>query len=227
MFNQDTQQFRSFGRRRGKSLSPKQKALLQDVFPALDISPKIAKAQNPISDIMGPIWLEIGFGGGEHLLWQAQQNPDINFIGVEPFLNGVAKTLRGIERLGLDNIRLYNGDVRDVLGLLPAGSLDRVFILFPDPWPKLRHHKRRLINMDLIENLHKVLCAGGILRFASDIDHYVDWSLTRLYRHGGFAWRAKSQQDWRERGADWPSTRYFEKALREGSSGNFFEFIRQ
>ena len=149
MFNQDTQQFRSFGRRRGKSLSPKQKALLKDVFPALDIGPKIDKAQSPISDITGPIWLEIGFGGGEHLLWQAQHNPDINFIGVEPFLNGVAKTLRGIERLGLSNIRLYNGDVRDVLGLLPDGCLDRVFILFPDPWPKLRHHKRRLINMDL------------------------------------------------------------------------------
>jgi tRNA (guanine-N7-)-methyltransferase len=139
----------------------------------------------------------------------------------------VSKAVKGVHDRGLTNIRLYRGDVRDVLDLLPGASLDRVFVLFPDPWPKLRHHKRRIINMKFIEDLHRVIKPGGRLRFASDITHYVDWTLARINRHGGFDWHAQENSDWRARPDDWPSTRYLEKAIREGRSGHFFEFIRK
>jgi len=201
MFNQKTNQFRTFGRAKGKPLSPAQSELMREV--------------------------EIGFGGAEHLLWQAEHNPHVTLLGVEPFLNGVAKAVRGIAEKKLTNVKLHRGDARDVLTVLPDGCLDSVFVLFPDPWPKVRHHKRRIINADFIKELYRVIRPGGRFRFASDIVHYVDWTLTRLYKHGGFNWTAKQKDDWRVRPQDWPSTRYLEKALREGRSGHFFEFIRQ
>ncbi len=227
MFNQKTNQFRTFGRAKGKPLSPAQSELMREVFPRLDIGPLIVQGQNPFEQEGSPLWLEIGFGGAEHLLWQAEHNPHVTLLGVEPFLNGVAKAVRGIAEKKLTNVKLHRGDARDVLTVLPDGCLDSVFVLFPDPWPKVRHHKRRIINADFIKELYRVIRPGGRFRFASDIVHYVDWTLTRLYKHGGFNWTAKQKDDWRVRPQDWPSTRYLEKALREGRSGHFFEFIRQ
>jgi len=226
MFYRDKKQFRTFGRAKGKPLSPAQKALMDDAFPKVDFGAAIAAGENPIADIAGPIWLEIGFGGAEHLLWQAEQNPDVTLLGVEPFLNGVVKAVSGITQNDLKNIRLHRGDARDVLKLLPDASLERVFVLFPDPWHKARHNKRRIINMEFLEDLHRVIKPGGVFRFGSDIIHYVDWTLTRVKRHGGFDWPATLQNQWRVRPDDWPSTRYLEKAIREGRSGHFFEFTR-
>jgi len=198
-----------------------------DVFPRFDKALDISGGKTPFENEPGRHWLEIGFGGAEHLLWQAENNPNVTLLGVEPFLNGVAKAVKGISDKGLNNLRLYRGDARDVLAVLPKQSLDCVFVLFPDPWPKTRHHKRRLISETFISELHRTIKPGGKFRFASDIVHYVDWSLTRIYAHGGFYWPANVQSDWRVRPDDWPSTRYLEKALRQGRSGHFFEFIRQ
>jgi tRNA (guanine-N7-)-methyltransferase len=227
MFDREQNKFRTFGRAKGKPLSPAQSALMESVFPKIDVGPAVKAGTNPLADIDGPLWLEIGFGGAEHLLWQAKQNPDATLLGVEPFLNGVSKAVKGVHDGGLTNIRLHRGDARDVLDFLPNASLDRVFVLFPDPWPKTRHNKRRIINMKFIEDLHRVIKPGGRLRFASDIIHYVDWALTRIKRHGGFDWPAQERPDWRVRPDDWPSTRYLEKAIREDRSGHFFEFIRK
>lgn len=227
MFNQDTDRFRTFGRAKGKPLSPAQAGLMRDVFPRFDIGPIIDKGKNPFQNIKGPLWLEIGFGAAEHLLWQAEHNPDVTLLGVEPFLNGVAKAVRGISDKSLGNLRLHRGDARDVLALLPDECLAKVFVLFPDPWPKARHHKRRIINAQFIQDLHRVIKPGGTFRFGSDIIHYVDWSLTRIKAHGGFRWEPHSRANWRIRPDDWPSTRYLEKALREGRQGHFFEFVRK
>ena len=156
MFDREQNKFRTFGRAKGKPLSPAQSALMESVFPKIDVGPAVTAGVNPLADIDGPLWLEIGFGGAEHLLWQAERNPDVTVLGVEPFLNGVSKAVKGVHDRGLANIRLHRGDARDVLDLLPDASLDCVFVLFPDPWPKTRHNKRRIINMKFIEDLHRV-----------------------------------------------------------------------
>ena len=153
-----------------------QAELMERVFPQVDFGPSIKAGQNPLAGLSGEIWLEIGFGGAEHLLWQAKHNPDVTILGVEPFLNGVAKAVRGLDMEGLTNLRLHRGDARDVLALLPEASLARVDILFPDPGHKTRHNKRRLINTALIEQLHRVIKPNGVFRFGSDIPHYVDWT---------------------------------------------------
>ena len=227
MFKSETHSFRTFGRAKGKPLSPAQTALMETEFPKVDFGSVVKSGKNPIEGLSGKIWLEIGFGGAEHLLWQAEQNSQITILGIEPFLNGVAKAVRGIVDKNLRNIRLHRGDARDVLKLLPDNGLDCVFVLFPDPWHKTRHNKRRIINENFINDLHRVIKPGGTFRFGSDIIHYVDWTLTRLKRHGGFDWPATSQDQWRMRPDDWPSTRYLEKAIREGRSGHFFEFVRK
>ena len=174
----------------------------------------------------GELWLEIGFGGAEHLLWQAEHHKDIHLIGAEPFLNGVAKAVRGAYDSNLENLSLHHGDVRDLLDALPDGSLSKIFVLFPDPWPKTRHHKRRLLRSKFIAELHRVLKPGGELRFASDIIHYVDWTLSRLKRHGGWDFAHVENSDWRTRGKDWPGTRYEAKAGREGRPCHYFKFTR-
>ena len=227
MFNRETNSFRTFGRAKGKPLSPAQAALMDTEFPKVDFGPAVKASENPLADIDGLVWLEIGFGGAGHLIWQAEQNPDVTLLGVEPFLNGVVKAVRGIVDKDLTNIRLHRGDARDVLKLLPDNSLERVFVLFPDPWHKARHNKRRLINEPFLADLYRVIKPGGTFLFGSDIIHYVDWTLTRLKKHGGFEWPATSQEQWRERPDDWPSTRYLEKAIREGRAGHFFEFVRK
>lgn len=157
--------------------------------------------------------LEIGFGGGEHLVAQAAAHPEARFIGVEPFLNGIASCLRHIEGAGVANVRLHQGDARDVIARLPAASLDLVYILFPDPWPKARHHKRRLIQREFLDELARVLRSGAEVRFATDWANYAGWTLERFVKHPCFTWTAETAADWRTPWAGHVTTRYEEKRL--------------
>lgn len=160
-----------------------------------------------------PVILEIGFGGGEHLVAQAAAHPNARFIGVEPFLNGVASCLRHIEESGAQNVRLHHGDARDVIARLPDAALDLVYILFPDPWPKARHHKRRLVQPQFLHQLARVLKPGAEVRFATDWANYAAWTLEHFMRDARFRWTAERAEDWR---APWPghvTTRYEAKCL--------------
>jgi len=212
----ETRPLRSYGRRKGKRLSPRKERLIADLLPGL--RPDLG--QKPPSDLRtlfsGPVrdvWLEIGFGSGEHLLWQAERHPDIGLIGCEPFINGVAALLGGIEDRELDTILVHDDDARDMLAWLPDNALSRVFILFPDPWPKKRQQKRRLVSPELVSALARVIASGGELRFASDDTDYAGQTLLTVKRSGAFAWLASRAADWRDRPADLVPTRYEQKAL--------------
>ena len=171
------------------------------------------------------VWLEIGFGGGEHLAAQAKRHPGVLFLGAEPFLNGAASALRHIDEAGIENVRLHIGDARELLTALPGASIDRVFILFPDPWPKARHHKRRLIQDDTVAELLRVLKPKGRLRFATDWEDYADWTLERLTRTPGLSWTAERGDDWRVPPADHVTTRYESKRLGD-IDPVFLDFVR-
>lgn len=172
------------------------------------------------------VWLEIGFGGAEHLLWQARAYPGVGLIGCEPFEDGLVKALSVIDTDGIGNVRLWGDDVRPLLRWLPDASLDRVFILFPDPWPKTRHRKRRLFSPALLSELARVMRPGAELRLATDIGDYVRTALTAVAAVPAFRWTAKGPQDWRDRPDDWPGTRYEAKAVREGRCRYYFRFER-
>ena len=159
------------------------------------------------------VWLEIGFGGGEHMAAQAALRPRTLILGAEPFLNGVASAVRHIDEAGLGNVRLRQGDARQLLADLPGASLTRIFILFPDPWPKTRHHKRRILQDETIVELARVLRPGGTLRFATDWADYATWTLDKMTRSPLFAWRAEAASDWRSPPADHITTRYETKRL--------------
>jgi len=170
--------------------------------------------------------LEVGFGGGEHLRALAKAHPTRGFIGCEPFVNGMAQMVAHIEDEGIANIRLHHGDAREVLSVLPDGALCAAYVLFPDPWPKKRHWKRRFIGPDTLPELARVLKAGATLRVASDIEDYVRWSLIHIVPCGDFEWTATRPADWRIRPVDWPATRYEAKALREGRTPAYLQFAR-
>jgi tRNA (guanine-N7-)-methyltransferase len=170
--------------------------------------------------------LEVGFGGGEHLAAQARAHPATGFIGCEPFDNGVAKLLTRIKADGLANVRVHPDDARDVLARLPDSSVDRVFVLFPDPWPKLRHHKRRFIQVATLDELARVLKAGGELRLATDHMDYAQWALMHLMRDRRFTWAARRAADWRVRPEGWVETRYEQKALKAGRNCVYLRFFR-
>jgi tRNA (guanine-N7-)-methyltransferase len=165
-------------------------------------------------------WLEIGFGGGEHLAHQATLHPEVAFIGAEPFVNGVAKLLALIEEKRLDNIHIHDGDVRYLLEALPAACLNRIYLLYPDPWPKVRHHKRRLVNPDTLFQFHRILRPDGRFIFASDIPDYVEWTRDHIAEHGG--WGMISDSD--EAPQDWVETRYEAKAIRAGRKPRYLAF---
>jgi tRNA (guanine-N7-)-methyltransferase len=167
-------------------------------------------------------WLEIGFGAGEHLAWQAIHHPDIGLIGCEPFVNGVAAALARIETAGIANVRLWPEPAAPLLDVLADGALARAFVLFPDPWPKARHHKRRFIQRANLDRLARLLAPGGELRIATDDPDYRRWILAQVLDHGGFEWLARRPADWRERPPDWPATRYEEKARAAGRTPAFF-----
>lgn len=223
-------ELRSFGRRRGRKLSPRQSALMSDLLPRLAIDlgappPTDARALFPAS--VDEAWLEIGFGGAEHLLWQAAQHPRVGIIGCEPFEEGVVKALAGIDGGGLaERVRLHADDARPLLRWLPAASIARAFILFPDPWPKRRHAKRRLVQPALLAELARVMKPGAELRIGTDIGDYARTVLLAMRETPEFAWIATGPADWRVRPDDWPSTRYEQKGLHEGRRCYYLRFLR-
>jgi tRNA (guanine-N7-)-methyltransferase len=221
---------RSYGRRRGRKLSSRQDRLMRDLLPVLAVPTRnepIADASTLFPVPVRGVWLEIGFGGGEHLLWQAAHHPDCGLIGCEPFEDGVVKVLTAIEEDGLRNVRLHADDARDVLRWLPPASIDRAFVLFPDPWPKARHRKRRLVNEAMLALLARVMKPGGELRIGSDIGDYLRTILMAFQSSADFEWLARRPDDWRVRPADWPQTRYEDKAVREGRRSSYLLFSRR
>jgi tRNA (guanine-N7-)-methyltransferase len=221
-----------YGRTRGKALKPRQANLMETLFPGVSIS--FGEGTLDPRSLFGEVkevWLEVGFGGGEHLAHQAETHPDTGIMGCEPFLNGVAKLVSEIDLRGLSNVRILNDDARFLLERLAPVSLDRVFILYPDPWPKKRHNKRRFVNPETLGFLAKALKPGGELRFASDIPDYIAWTLahvSRFNREEGetFFWTAESPVDWRTPYEGWRGTRYEAKAIREGRTPCYLSFRR-
>jgi len=215
-----------YGRRVGRALTDDLERLIATRLPPLRLY-LTQSAPEPLSRIFAApvedIWLEIGFGGGEHLFWQAEHHRSIGCIGCEPFLSGVAKLVRGIDEAGLGSVRLHDDDARYVLDWLPEASIGRVFVLFPDPWPKKRHRKRRFLNDDGLTSLARVLRIGGELRFATDIADYASMVTASIAARGDFAARPGLLD---ERPADWPLTRYAEKAIAAGRTCQFFRFER-
>lgn len=221
---------RSFGRRKGHKLSPRQSRLVAELLPRLQPDlmrppPELLTAlfRAPVREV----WLEIGFGAGEHLVWQARSNPQAGLIGCEPYINGVAKVLTRIADERLQNTAIHPDDARSLLDWLPKASIARAFILFPDPWPKRRHRKRRFLREENIAALARVMRPGAELRFATDIGNYARTALFALQREGSFAWTAERPADWRERPADWPQTRYEAKALAAGRRCCYFRLERR
>ena len=220
----------SFGRRRGRKLRPNRNALVETLLPQLRIALPSATCHLPLATLFPnpnlPVWFEIGFGNGEHLVEQARRNPQVNFIGCEPYINGMASLLAAIDRDALTNIRLFDGDARVLLETLPDASLDRLFVLFPDPWPKNRHHKKRLISLNTLPLFYQKLKPSGRFRITTDHADYCTWILETLLAYGKFTWAAKAQADWEQPPADWVRTRYQEKAEAEGRKATFLEWVK-
>lgn len=215
---------RSYGRLKSRPIKPRQAALVEARLPELRITPGPVDPA-ALMPAAKETWLEIGFGGGEHMAAQAGRHPDVLILGAEPFTNGVASAVRHIDEQGLSNVRLHDGDVRELMTRLPDASLTRVFILFPDPWPKARHNKRRLVQAETVAELARVLRPGGRLRFASDWADYVDWALARISADPAFTWTAARADDWRVPPGDHITTRYEEKRLGDCAPA-FLDFVR-
>jgi tRNA (guanine-N7-)-methyltransferase len=218
-----------FGRRKGHQLKRHQAELMQTLLPRLAVDLASAAPKNLATLFPIPVdhvRLEIGFGGGEHLAAQAAAHPTIGFIGCEPFLNGMAKALALIETHALTNVRLHFGDAIELIEWLPRASLAQVDLLYPDPWPKRRHWKRRIVQDASIAALARILRANGVFRYATDIPDYAAWTLERVLRSPDFVWTAERADDWRVAWAGWVETRYEAKAKREGRTPNYFVFQR-
>jgi len=225
--------FRTFhGRRHGKSLRPAQRVALEDLLPALRLA-GVTWEENPerapldLAALSGgrPVWLEIGFGGGEHLRHLSAAHPDMGLIGCEPFVNGVAMLLHALDGAVPDNLRLHPGDVRDLFDVLPAGSIARAYLLYPDPWPKTRHHQRRFVTPHYLEPLARTMAPGAELRVATDIADYVRQALEEVPR-AGFELVTKARGEGSCPWEHWPSTRYERKALRAGRAPTYLVFRR-
>jgi tRNA (guanine-N7-)-methyltransferase len=219
-----------YGRRRGRPLRVGQRERKLHLLPQLSFGLPdrgLLDLASLFPHALREIWLEIGFGGGEHLAAQAEWHPDIGFIGCEVFENGVAKLLGEVERRGVDNVRIFADDARPLLAALPPASIARAFILFPDPWPKARHHKRRLVAPATLDRLAEIIVDGAELRLATDDPGYQSWMLEYGTNHPAFAWTARRPNDWRERPDDWPTTRYEKKARKAGRTPIFLRFTRR
>lgn len=220
-----------YGRRRGRALRPGQRGLKDTLLPKLAIAlPPEGERLDParlFPDQVGDLWLEVGFGGGEHLAAQAAAHPDVGFLGCEVFENGVVKLLGEVARRQLGNIRILVDDARLLIRALPDRSLGRVFVLFPDPWPKARHHKRRFVSTETLTELARVMKNGAELRLATDDVDYLRWMLERAPVHPDFEWLARRPGDWRERPPDWPPTRYEQKAIAAGRAPTFLRLRRR
>lgn len=219
-----------YGRRKGKKLSPRRIGLMATLATELAVdlaapAPTDMRALFPVP--VDEFRLEIGFGGGEHMIATAAASPRTGFIGVEPFLNGMAKAVSAIDAAGLRNIRLHGGDAVPLLDWLPPACLIQVDLLYPDPWPKKRHWKRRFISPENLDRFARVLAPGGLLRVASDIDSYIEWTLLHLQKRTDFAWTAERADDWRKPFPAWPGTRYEAKALAAGRHPAYLAFVRR
>lgn len=221
-----------YGRLKGKALKKSQQGYIAEDLEGLSPGP-VSWEDNPdrtpldLEALFGgrDTWLEIGFGGGEHLVHQAASNPEVGIIGCEPYINGVAMLLGKIRKAGVENLAVHPGDVRDMFEVLPDQSISKAFLLYPDPWPKKRHHRRRFVTPEHLEPLARVLKPGAIFRVGTDIPDYVRQTLEQVPGHG-FEWLAESANDWRNPWDDWISTRYEQKALREGRVPHYLTFRR-
>ena len=220
------------GRRRGHRLRPRQRELLDRHLPNLEI--KLPNEGGPVdpadwfdADSGEDVWLEIGFGAGEHLAAQATTNPHCRLIGCEPYVNGIARFLVDWQARELTNVKLFLDDARLLLAALPPASIARIFLMFPDPWPKRRHHKRRIIGPDTLSEYERVLRDDGELRFATDHADFCRWALFYILGCGSFSWRVHEAADWRLRPEDWPETRYEQKALSQGRRSTYLSFARR
>lgn len=220
-----------YGRIHGKGLRDAQKRYMDDLA---DVSPGAISWEDNLDrepiDLKSlfdgnPVWLEIGFGSGEHMIHQAKTNPDVGIIGAEPYVNGVATALGKRREAGVDNIAVHAGDARDLMDVLPVGAIDKAFLLYPDPWPKARHHRRRFVTQEHLVPLHTALRPGAEFRIATDIPDYVRQAMEEVPK-AGFEWLATQASDWREPWDDWYSTRYEQKALREGRVPHYLTFRR-
>ncbi len=216
-----------YGRAKGKALSPRQQKLFAEVLPRIAVPTDASLDPYTLFSEVREVHVEIGFGGGEHLCARAAEHPEIGFIGCEPFLNGVAKTLAAVEEQKLHNVRVHHGDARDVLDALKPATLDRVYLLYPDPWPKARQNKRRFVGGDTLQSLARVIRPGKILEVASDIPDYIDWTLREIAEDGHFVETPESQASRDTPPAGWPGTRYEAKAIREGRTPCYLEFERR
>lgn len=221
-----------YGRIHGKTLNQAQKDYLDEDLEALSpgaVSWDINPNRDPIdmdARFKGkPVWLEIGFGGGEHLVHMGETYPEIEIIGCEPFMNGVAMLLGKIRKLQTQNVAVHPGDARDLFDVLPDHSISKAFLNYPDPWPKKRHHRRRFVTAEHLEPLFRVLKLGAEFRVATDIPDYVRQTLIEVPK-AGFVWQAEGPQDWSQPWSDWYSTRYEQKALREGRTPHYLTFVR-
>ncbi|WP_298960018.1 tRNA (guanine(46)-N(7))-methyltransferase TrmB [uncultured Methylobacterium sp.] len=218
-----------YGRRKGKRLRAVQEGRLDDLLPRLRVPEGDAPLDpaalfpRPVDDV----WLEIGFGGGEHLAAQAARHPQVGLIGCEPFVNGVVKLLRAVEEQDLDAVRVWDRDAMELLPRLPDASLGRVFLLYPDPWPKRRQRKRRFVSDESLAEIARVLRPGGEFRFASDIDDYAGWTLVRAARCPALRWTAARATDWTAPWPDWPGTRYEVKMSATGRRPTYLTFRRE
>ena len=227
----------TYGRRQGRPLRPAARQRLDTMMPRLKLSLPAADEELDPEKVFAragaETWLEIGFGGGEHLARQVEANPEVCFLGAEFFVNGIASLLGHLEELEaarsqeIGNLRIHQGDALDLLAVLPPASLSRVFLLFPDPWPKTRHHKRRILRRETLGPLARAMKAGALLRVATDDADYLVWILRLLTSDPRFAWTARRADDWRRRPPDWPPTRYEAKAEAAGRIATFLEFERR
>ncbi len=216
-----------FGRRKGKPLRSRQSHLVESLLPQLRATREgLQEIISSCTTTDRDLWLEIGFGGGEHLIADAQLHPDVSFIGCEPFVNGVAKLLSVIDEKRIPNIRVHDGDALEILRLLPASSLGRITILYPDPWPKFRQRKRRFVSVESLGLMARALRPGSEVHFATDIDDYSAWTLARFLATESFTWKARESADWKQPWENWPGTRYEAKALREGRRPAYMTFVR-
>lgn len=218
-----------FGRRHGKAIRPSQAAALESGLArhGIDLAvPPPADLRALFEAQVSAVRLEIGFGGGEHLLHEASEHPESGFIGVEPFVNGMAKAMAAVAREPLGNLKVYDDDATRLLDWLPRASLSGIDLFYPDPWPKKKHWKRRFVGPANLDRFARVLKPGGKFRFASDIDTYVNWTLLHCRRHGAFAWQVEDASGWNDPYPGWPGTRYEAKALREGRRPAYLTFLR-
>lgn len=220
---------RLYGRSKGKALRRHQTELIDGLLPKLllDLASPTRAPETLFPAPVREVWLEIGFGGGEHLIEAAARQTDVGFVGCEPFVNGMARLLTRIEAFGLTNVRLHAGDAVEVIDWLPAESLGRVFLFYPDPWPKRRHRKRRFISPETLAKLARVMKSGAQLRFATDIDDYAGWALARIRASAQFSWTAATADCWLEPWEGWTQTKYEAKAIAAGRKPVYLTFVRR